>query len=62
MEYKTKQQDIELDKLVAQISLHKSAVIAFSGGTDSSVVAALAKRAFGDATVAVTVDNGALHH
>jgi uncharacterized protein len=41
---------------------HSSAVIAFSGGADSSVVAALAKRAFGDATVAVTVDNGALHH
>ena len=43
-------------------SSHESALIAFSGGVDSSVVAALAKRAFGDATVAVTVDNGALHH
>ncbi|MGZ4864122.1 MAG: ATP-dependent sacrificial sulfur transferase LarE [Halobacteriota archaeon] len=61
MEYEMEHQDIELDKLVAQMRLHKSAVIAFSGGTDSSVVAALAKQAFGDATVAVTVDNGALH-
>jgi len=34
----------------------------FSGGVDSSVVAALAKRVFGGATVAVTVHNGALYH
>jgi len=54
--------DIELERVVADIRSHGSAVIAFSGGADSSVVAALAKRAFGDATVAVTVDNGALHH
>jgi pyridinium-3,5-biscarboxylic acid mononucleotide sulfurtransferase len=55
-------QDIELDRVVAHMRPHSSAVIAFSGGADSSVVAALAKRAFGEATVAVTVDNGALHH
>ena len=55
-------QDIELEKVVAHVRSYGSAVIAFSGGTDSSVVAALAKRAFGDATVAVTVDNGVLHH
>jgi len=54
-------QDIELEK-VAHMRSYGSAVIAFSGGADSSVVAALAKRAFGDATVAVTVDNGVLHH
>lgn len=54
--------DIELERVVAYMRSHGSAVIAFSGGADSSVVAALAKRAFGDATVAVTVDNGALHH
>jgi uncharacterized protein len=55
-------QDFELERVVAYMRSHSSAVIAFSGGVDSSVVAALAKRAFGDATVAVTVDNGALHH
>jgi GMP synthase PP-ATPase subunit len=55
-------QDIELERVVAHIRSHKNTVIAFSHGTDSSVVAALAKRAFGDATVAVTADNGALHH
>jgi uncharacterized protein len=55
-------QDIELERVLAHMRSHSSAVIAFSGGADSSVVAALAKRAFGDATVAVTVDNGALHH
>jgi uncharacterized protein len=55
-------QDIKLERVVAFIRSHGSAVIAFSGGADSSVVAALAKRAFGDATVAVTVDNGALRH
>jgi uncharacterized protein len=54
--------DHELERVVANIRSHGSAVIAFSGGADSSVVAALAKRALGDATVAVTVDNGALHH
>jgi uncharacterized protein len=55
-------QDIELERVVAYMRSHSSGVIAFSGGADSSVVATLAKQAFGDATVAVTVDNGALHH
>ena len=50
----------ELDRVVASIRQCKSALIAFSGGVDSSVVAALAKRALGDAAIAVTVDNGAL--
>ncbi len=53
---------MNLKELCANVCSHESALIAFSGGVDSSVVAALAKRAFGDATVAVTVDNGALHH
>jgi len=53
---------MNLNELCANVRSHESALIAFSGGVDSSVVAALAKRAFGDATVAVTVDNGALHH
>lgn len=56
------QQDIDLERAVAYVRSHRSAVVAFSGGADSSVVVALAKRAFGNATVAVTVDNGALHH
>ena len=42
--------------------LHESALVAFSGGVDSSVVASLAKRALGDAAVSVRVDNGVLHH
>lgn len=54
--------DNEIERVVSDIRSHGSAVIAFSGGVDSSVVATLAKRAFGDATVAATVDNGALHH
>jgi uncharacterized protein len=53
---------MNLKELCTNVRSHESALIAFSGGVDSSVVAALAKRAFGDATVAVTVDNGALHH
>jgi pyridinium-3,5-biscarboxylic acid mononucleotide sulfurtransferase len=50
----------ELERVCADIRSHQSALIAFSGGVDSSVVAALAKQALGDAAVAVTVDNGAL--
>ncbi len=50
----------ELDRVLASIRQCESALIAFSGGVDSSVVAALAKLALGDALIAVTVDNGAL--
>jgi pyridinium-3,5-biscarboxylic acid mononucleotide sulfurtransferase len=55
-------QDTELERVRANIRLHRSALIAFSGGVDSSVVAMLAKQALGDAVVAVTVNNGVLHH
>ncbi len=54
--------DTETDEIMAQISACESALVAFSGGVDSSVVAALAKHALEDNTMAVTVDNGALHH
>ena len=52
--------DHKLDRAVASIRQCESALIAFSGGVDSSVVAALAKLALGEAAIAVTVDNGAL--
>jgi len=55
-------QGTELEQVRANIRLHRSALIAFSGGVDSSVVAMLAKQALGDAVVAVTVNNGVLHH
>jgi len=50
----------DLERVVARIRQCESTLIAFSGGVDSSVVAALAKRALGDNAVAVTIDNGAL--
>jgi uncharacterized protein len=53
---------MDLRDLCATVQSYESAIIAFSGGVDSSLVAALAKRTLGDAAVAVTVDNGALHH
>jgi uncharacterized protein len=43
-----------LAALIARIALLRSAVVAFSGGVDSSVVAALAHRALGDRALAVT--------
>jgi len=49
-----------LEDLCNSIKLHESALVALSGGVDSSVVAALAQRALGDNAVAVTVDNGLL--
>ncbi|MGZ4942124.1 MAG: ATP-dependent sacrificial sulfur transferase LarE [Halobacteriota archaeon] len=52
----------KIDEITARIRTHGSVLVAFSGGVDSSVVATLAKRALGDNAVAVTVDNGALHH
>ncbi|HYA33556.1 MAG TPA: ATP-dependent sacrificial sulfur transferase LarE [Candidatus Bathyarchaeia archaeon] len=51
-----------MKELCAAMYSHESALVAFSGGVDSSVVATLAKRALGDAALAVTVDNGALHY
>lgn len=50
----------DLERVCADIRSHQSALVAFSGGVDSSVVAALAKQVLGDAAVAVTVDHGAL--
>lgn len=56
------QRDNDFERVYARIRSYESALIAFSGGVDSSVVAALARRALGDETVAVTVDTGVLHH
>ena len=49
-----------LEDLCNSIKSHESALVALSGGVDSSVVAALANRALGDNAVAVTIDNGLL--
>jgi uncharacterized protein len=43
-----------VDRLVARVAALDSAVVAFSGGVDSSVVAALAARALGARAIAVT--------
>jgi uncharacterized protein len=46
-----------LEILLEDFKKKGSVVVAFSGGVDSSVVAALAYRALGDRSVAVTVDS-----
>lgn len=43
-----------LDAIVSEMARHEALVVAFSGGVDSSLVAALAHRALGDAAYAVT--------
>ncbi len=50
----------KLDELLNGIKKQESALIAFSGGVDSSVVAALAFKALGERAIAVTMDNGLL--
>jgi len=50
----------KLKELLNRIKKQESALIAFSGGVDSSVVAALAYRALGERAIAVTVDSGLL--
>ena len=49
-----------IDELQARIRLLGSAIVAFSGGVDSSLVAALAVRALGDRALAVTAVSPAL--
>lgn len=49
-----------LEDICNSIKSHESVLVALSGGVDSSVVAALAKRALDDNAVAVTIDNGLL--
>src|SRR3954470_16542363 len=44
---------LHLDSLVADLAERGSALVAFSGGVDSAVVAALAYRALGERSVAV---------
>lgn len=49
-----------VDYLLADIATYRAVAVAFSGGVDSSVVAALAYRALGAASVAVTAQSPAL--
>jgi uncharacterized protein len=49
-----------IDELEARIGSLRSCVVAFSGGVDSSLVAALAARALGDRALAVTAVSPAL--
>jgi uncharacterized protein len=52
----------DFERASTRIRSCESALVAFSGGVDSSVVAVLAQRALGDDAVAVTVDTGALRY
>jgi pyridinium-3,5-biscarboxylic acid mononucleotide sulfurtransferase len=45
---------LPIDSLVADLAARGSALVAYSGGVDSAVVAALARRALGDQALAVT--------
>ena len=49
-----------VDELESRIAQLRSAVVAFSGGVDSSLVAALAVEALGDRALAVTAVSPAL--
>ncbi len=50
----------KIDQLVTRLASLESAVVAFSGGVDSSLVAAIAARALGDRALAVTAVSPAL--
>ena len=47
----------KIAEIVEGLTQEGSAIVAFSGGTDSSVVATLAHKALGDKALAVTVDS-----
>jgi uncharacterized protein len=51
-----------LERLEARVAALGDAVVAFSGGVDSSVVAALAHRALGDRALAVTAVSPSVAH
>ncbi len=47
----------DAERLIANIAKHNRVAVAFSGGVDSSVVAAAAHRALGDRATAITADS-----
>jgi len=51
-----------VDELIEEIKRMKSALVAFSGGVDSSTLAALAYKALGDRALAVTINSPLLPH
>ncbi len=51
-----------VDKLIEEIKKMESVLVAFSGGVDSSVLAALAYKALGDRALAVTINSPLLPH
>src|SRR5437773_4945471 len=48
---------VKADRLLAALRELESVAVAFSGGIDSTVVAAAARRALGDKAIAVTADS-----
>ncbi len=52
--------EAQLDKIRAQVAENEQVVLAYSGGVDSTVVAALMIKAVGSRTVPIFVDNGLL--